>query len=98
MMRFPDFRFTVRRLMVAVAIVGVVLAIWVGLERRRARFERLFSYHNGLTGPAYRRSFDPFRPGFRTAKGRWHHELSQKYGLAARNPWLPVAPDPPEPN
>ncbi len=28
----------------------------------------------------------------------WHLALSRKYERAARSPWLPVAPDPPNPS
>jgi hypothetical protein len=27
----------------------------------------------------------------------WHEEMARKYRFAARYPWLPVAPDLPEP-
>lgn len=90
-------RFTVRRLMVAVAALALVLAVWAGQQRRKARFERLWRYHDGLTGTRYIKSYDPGTPRFRTAKGRWHYALALKYAEAARYPWLPVAPDPPEP-
>ncbi len=32
-----------------------------------------------------------------TAKSRFHRELAQKYANAAMTPWLPIKPDPPEP-
>jgi hypothetical protein len=32
------------------------------------------------------------------AKLRWHEAMAEKYGWAARYPWLPVGPDPPEPD
>jgi hypothetical protein len=96
-MRVPRVRFTVRRMMVAVAMLAALLAIGAGLQRRQARFERLFSYHRGLAGPMIIHSFDPGSPTSKTASGRWHWDLSMKYADAARRPWLPVAPDPPEP-
>ena len=94
----PWVRFTVRRLMIAVAVAGVALGAWGIVARRRARFERLFSHHFGLAGPSVNRSFDPGHRVFVTAKGRWHHDLAMKYAEAARRPWLPVVPDPPEPD
>lgn len=30
-------------------------------------------------------------------RNQWHHSLSQKYLTSAASPWLPVGPDPPEP-
>jgi hypothetical protein len=96
-MQMPRVRFTVRRMMVAVAMLAAIMAVGAGLQRRRDRFERLFSHHRGLAGPRVIRSFDPGNPVFKTARGRWHWDLSMKYGEAARYPWLPLPPDPPEP-
>lgn len=94
-MRLSTFR--VRTLMITVAALAAVLAIGTGLQRRKARFERLFSYHRGLAGPTVVRSFDPGTRTFKTARGRWHWDLSMKYADAAQRPWLPVPHDPPEP-
>jgi hypothetical protein len=90
-------RFTTRRLMVLVAVVSLLLAIGVGLQRRKARFKRLWLYHAGLTGPGTMASFEPFPTFYHTAKGRWHHRLSEKYKEAFLYPWLPVRPDSPPP-
>jgi hypothetical protein len=84
-------------MMVAVALAALILAGFVALERRRARFERMFSHHRSLTGPMTIRSFEPDRPIFLTPRGKWHYEMSMKYARASRSPWLPVEPDPPEP-
>jgi hypothetical protein len=99
-MRRPSRQFTIRWLMVAVAIMGLAL----GLGARRQRLLSVATRHHrlamrgalrltgrigpdGSTGPFY-------RP---TALGLWHWEISQKYERAARRPWLPIEPDPPEP-
>ena len=111
-MRMPRFRFTVRGMMVAVAVVAVPLASMAVIERRRAAFERAASYHDGqIIGkilpnhppPSYRFStvrFDTLQPlsDREIRRNHWHGDLYIKYVLAARRPWLPVAPDPPEPN
>jgi hypothetical protein len=89
----PRFRFTVRRMMVAVAVVAVLLAMAVTLSHRRSRFESLRDYHAsrapyvwlGPMGTLWER------------QGEWHWAMKRKYERAARYPWLPVAPDPPEP-
>ncbi|WP_435010913.1 hypothetical protein P12x_002203 [Tundrisphaera lichenicola] len=39
----------------------------------------------------------PEQRRLRQARHDWHVRLSVKYGEAARRPWLPVEPDPPEP-
>ena len=95
-MRLPRVRFTVRRMMVAVAVVAVPLGAITELKRRRDRFQWLGSYHAGKTGMQYINSFSP-RPRFSTPRGYWHYELSRKYMIAAERPWLPVDPDPPDP-
>src|SRR3954468_14385090 len=108
-MRLPRVRVTVRGMMVAVAVVGAALGGLAGLDRRRARLERLGSDHRarvvcvlaGSPGPdgvyAYEpRGFDQRgRPTSRRqrAADRWHEAMAQKYRRAARYPWLPVAPD-----
>jgi hypothetical protein len=94
-MRKPRFR--LRTMMILVAFAAMLLAIVINLQRRKARFQELFSYHSVMAGPPRRQSFSPFPEVFVTAKGRWHHDLAMKYAEASERPWLPVEPDPPEP-
>ena len=85
-MPFPRVRFTVRRLMVAVAIVAVVSAMLI----RAAWFRALSDHHRSriiLVGP----------PSPQLERTLYHMEMSNKYAKAASHPWLPVASDPPEP-
>ena len=89
----PRFRFTIRRMMVAVAIVAVFQS-WV--QRRSAYFwERAFSSFPLGVQRHGRDASREDRP--RTLKGRYHFEMSEKYDQAASYPWLPIATDPPEP-
>ena len=86
----PRFQFTVRRMMVAVAIVGVVLGGAEMIRRRRTDFivrstQWRWSENVALRGRA------PVRFVY------YSRRLAEKYEHAARYPWLPVAPDPPEP-
>ena len=103
-MRLPRPRFTVRRLMVAVAIVGVLLGASLGLQRRRGWLQGLSERHqvraqlcevNKFIGEIDR------KPAAWIAKNhaRFEHHLAmmRKYERAARYPWLPVTPNPPEP-
>src|SRR5262245_8647303 len=94
--RLPRPRFTFRWLMAAVAVISVALGSAIAIKRRRDGFEYLYQYHIGLAGPRYRQSYN--HPSLRrpTARERWHYELALKYYHAAEQPWLPVAPDPPE--
>jgi hypothetical protein len=133
-MSLPRFRFTIRWMMVAVAIVGLAMGI-VQFRRIAAAHvmraeshaqqeavicERLATvseeflddqYHltsvtSGTTTSDRPNVFgfvtSGFPDGFRTLEGwrdlaKWHNALNQKYARSARYPWLPVAPDPPEP-
>ena len=48
------------------------------------------------SGDPYIRSLEEEADTY-TARGRWAGDLAIKYDRAARWPWLPVWPDPPEP-
>jgi hypothetical protein len=97
---------TTRRWMIAVAVVGLLCL----LEHRRRSFESLASYHRSrLARFVIGQSLDDLtviRPIFRDRKplttdevkvATWHQAMARKYRQAARKPWLPVEPDPPEP-
>ena len=107
-MRLPRFRFrfTVRRLMVAVAIVAVVIGIGVEVARRRGRYTRLARQHAVvrdelhkflmIVPPSASVEFFGDRKAIAALVG-YHGRMKEKYERAARDPWLPVEPDPPEP-
>lgn len=117
-MRLPRVRFTIRRLMVVVAVVATVLAIGIELRGltvkrhynypirnrlewlvdRRDHFQRLANYHLEKAGERHiiLDSSDS-GPHLTTRRGYWHYQLWKKYSDAAIRPWLPVAPDPPDP-
>jgi hypothetical protein len=108
-MRMPRVRFTVRRLMVAVAVLALVAAIGE-MTRRSASYDRLARYYaerETLSLDLMAAFARPDRPelsevcSVEYARNRAfaeHEErLKRKYRRAARYPWLPVAPDPPEP-
>jgi hypothetical protein len=98
-MRLPRVQFTLRRLMVAVAIVGLTVGIGIEGERRRSRFLRIAIDHSHqailrLSG----NTWSPLRMvEMQKAYAHYHDLMAQKYKRAARYPWLPVAPDPPKP-
>jgi hypothetical protein len=95
-MRPPRPRFTVRRLMVAVAIVGGVLGLLSWSRTRVVNFRRLADHHGRLS-----RELQQTREGytctFGTPRSDYHRVMEAKYLRAAEHPWSPVAPDPPEP-
>ena len=118
-MKLP--RFTVRRLMIAVAIAGVLISQWVDgeRERRRKRFKGLARAHpeyshNLVICSFYRNDYNidlsrqikiACRYNQDAIQGldledrdqTYHRMLADKYSWAANHPWLPVTPDPPEP-
>src|SRR4051812_32035732 len=99
-MRVPRVRFTVRRMMVAVAILA--LLSWV--ETRRTRFQDLSAKYARLevTSSMFHGSvpdgdYLERRMKALAARRTYYAGLVRKYRRAERFPWLPVAPDPPEP-
>ena len=101
-MRLIRPRFTVRRLMVAVAIVGIILGPAVYLGRRSSRFKQIAWAHEramsdgAIEAAKLKRRGDP-RSKLAYARADFHQELWLKYFHASRCPWLPVEPDPPMP-
>ena len=109
-MRLPRVRFTVRRMMVAVAVMAALLAgvAWCRGMIRAARDHRERALLNRSQEQLQRQivaSVDLFvEPGEAPGAARGaaalaaHYEsLGLKYERAALYPWLPVEPDPPPP-
>jgi hypothetical protein len=86
-------RFTVRRLMIAVAIIGSALGI---LIERSERF-RWIAVHRRGEVPLLPRIKPVGMDDKRWRLFEWHESMARKYEHAARYPWLPVAPDAPQP-
>jgi hypothetical protein len=94
-------------MMFAVAIVGVIVGLW----QRSAEIHRKAV---ALAFPSWPQRLMPDRLPFivtpemdraRDEKRRrlerwesWRISMSANYELASRHPWLPVLPDPPEPD
>ena len=93
-MPLPLARFTVRRLMVAVAVVAVMLSILAELSRRRIQFGRMAAYHRRRRGSVVA-PFDFCHVG--NEKQFFHAIMERKYMRARSSPWISVPPDPPEP-
>jgi hypothetical protein len=111
-MRWPRVRFTVRRMMVAVAVVAVGLGALILIARSHA-----YSVRAGNHGYREWRCWEAIRvygadPRGVTLRGPepvevfidrsrrlagYYATLRRKYEQAAARPWLPVEPDPPEP-
>jgi hypothetical protein len=99
-MRLPRVRFTVRRMMAAMAIAGALLGAEI-MRERRERFAELARVFGGTAWSARRAAENP--PGTHgdpvtmRSIAEYADALQMKYARASRYPWLPVAPDPPEP-
>jgi hypothetical protein len=101
-MKLPRVRVTVRRLMIAVAVVGIVLGPLVYLGQRSRRFGQISRVHvramsdGAIEAAKLKRRGDP-RAKLAYARADYHQAMWLKYFHAARYPWLPVEPDPPVP-
>jgi hypothetical protein len=82
--------------MVVVAVVAVgCAAVAFLVEQRRERFARIAERHISV----FLTPTTPFPDPERRSDIRldWHSKMADKYLRATRYPWLPLAPDPPEP-
>jgi hypothetical protein len=106
----PRLRFTVRGLMIAVAVAAVAAVghtANVILTKRSIVFRAKADWHAQCFATAIRilednaaYADDQARHNVQRGIGAWlnyHDSLENKYRRAARYPWLPVEPDPPEP-
>lgn len=103
----PLPRFTLRRLMVAVALAAVLLG--VGRFFFQAVMYARTSYrHHALEITARDRwererlitskaPNSPAQPSLARETADYHATLKEKYRRAARNPWVPIAADPTPP-
>lgn len=94
-MRIPKFR--VRTMMIAILIGGALLGGPIEFARRWLSYKRILKFHG-------RREYEYIvleqsRPltDAEERKLRWSYDLSLKYLRLRSRPWLPAAPDPPEP-
>jgi hypothetical protein len=107
-MRMPRVRFSMRMMMVAVAVAGGACEAFV-LMAKRARLQEIAASHDHASNymplpsggartqpPEVREAAVAFER-LRMRRCLWHDELRAKYERLARYPWLPVEPDPPMP-
>lgn len=97
-------RFTVRSMMVGVAIGGLLLGLGTWLWHRSVQFRGVAEYHNRLALESLGRGYEVDPSGgtvhvsVRTPRSDYHDRRMRKYRQAAARPWLPVESDPPEPD
>jgi hypothetical protein len=97
-MRLTRPQFTVRRLLIGVAITAVALGVPPWSRRRGESFRQRAIYHaeesegGWVDGGLTKAQIDRIQ-----SRLAYHGMMAVKYRWAARYPWLPVAPDPPLP-
>jgi hypothetical protein len=91
-MRLPRVRFTLRRMMLVVAVVAIHFGLTAWMERRATQFRALYADHINKVGVV-----SSPKPWPHEVQGIYHLAMGEKYRVAALRPWLPVEPDPPEP-
>jgi hypothetical protein len=104
----PRVRFTIRQTMVGVAAVALILAIRIETERMRWRsldYELRALAHNlsamrfdGRGLPSCHGPYEDPSSVYNPGKAAYHTAMARKWAEAAKHAWLPVAPDPPEPD
>ena len=104
-MQLSRVRFTVRRLMLLLVVVALLLAG----EATRRRWDSFasacrtkagsFEHRALVTRHSYQAAIGNVPMNRKLKRIEDHYvALARKYEHAARRPWLPVAPDLPEPN
>jgi hypothetical protein len=93
-MKLPRVRFTVRRMMVAVAVVAVVIGAMTLLQRRRERFKAIAAEQRAAIQVGY---FNNDEGNQDHTAARYHLDMALRYEGAAARPWLPLGLDPSEP-
>jgi hypothetical protein len=81
-------------------VVVAVAAFAIGFGRlweTRQFYLRKAARHEESRAEIWFRNFPGFDPSSVPESAKYHEAMSRKYEHAARYPWLPVAPDPPEP-
>lgn len=101
-MRPPRVRFTVRRLMVAVAVAAVAMLV-VKPCWDRVRLGRIAKYHSRQADICFRR-LESVSPDDRNsykklfARFKWHQSMAASYARSAAYPGMPQPQDSPPPD
>jgi hypothetical protein len=100
-MPVPRVRFTVRRMMMAMAVVAILMGLAVGLRRRAERFKRL-SFLQSVDANRWEnllldRSLDDALASAILEQVHWHDAMAAKYDRVAQAPWRLLEPPPPIP-
>jgi hypothetical protein len=89
-MKLPRFRLTVRRMMIAVAVVAIAIPTysWLLEVARKAESYRNMAryYRTVITSPGA-------TPEYLERFASWRSAMIRKYDRAVLSPWLPIEPD-----
>ena len=94
-MPIPRLRCSLRRPMVAVAIIGIVHGV---TSERHKRFRKIEDHHRAEFQKIASRLNSWRNDEAFWLRLEWHEPMRLEYERAARYPFLPVPPDPPEPD
>jgi hypothetical protein len=100
-MRLPRARFTVRRLLVAIAALAIIFGALAGL-RRRAEILKRTSFLYSVEANRWEillvdRSVTTAESGEILDMVHWHDDVAARYTRAASSPWWPIGPFPLKP-
>jgi hypothetical protein len=103
-MRMSRSRYTLKRMMVAVAVVALAIAAvrWErSMEALSAEYSRHALAHRAKVADDHlamlRPSSDPRAAELFERREAYRRAMAEKWNRAALFPWLPVEPDPPRP-
>jgi hypothetical protein len=100
-MRAPRIRVSLRQMMIAAAVIAVLMAAVVGLQRRAAHL-RALGFSQSREASRWERPLTESSVHHPLAsaileKVRWHDAMAARYERAARAPWRLIEPAPPAP-
>jgi hypothetical protein len=100
-------RFSIRQIMVVVAAVAVIVAVRIEIARMRLRRldYQLRAINHTIGAARYdgtgvvscRGPYEHPSSDYNPRKAAYHAAMARKWAAAAEHPWLPVAPNPAEP-
>jgi hypothetical protein len=102
-MRLPRLRFTVRRLMLVVALGAYDTGCrWFSHRQRCLEMTAMHKWASDTFRGRMRNNAPAFYPTeadrrWANRRAEYHERMALRWTRAAAHPWLPVEPDPPEP-
>lgn len=100
-MRLSRLRLTLRRMMLAIAMLALLFTV-IGMRMRRdvsrrAEYHRQQMMEFWVGHSLALNTGDPYSTRWAAKRREYHKAMWQKYQRAAARPWLSIDPDPPPP-